>query len=237
MDNFQIETAQNIQIRQNLAGISERILAFIVDSAVVGLYLLLAGLIIAGTGLDRAGQWVYLLIIGLPALLYYLLWESLWNGRTPGKAALKLRVVRLDGSRPSFANYVLRWLLRFIDISLSSGAIAVVTILLNGRGQRLGDLAGGTTVISEKKQLSLENSLAVDVPEDYQPLYPQVQVLKDSDIQEVKNLFQAARVQGHHHVILALAKKLESLLEINPSQKPMDFVSQVISDYNFYTGR
>lgn len=237
MDNFQIETAQNITIKQNVAGVSDRILAFIVDGFIIGSYLFISGFLIASANLDNAGEWVYYLVMGLPVLLYYLLWESLWNGQTPGKAALKIRVVKLDGSRPVFSSYLLRWLLRFIDISLSSGALAVVVILLNGKGQRLGDLAAGTTVISERKQVNLENTLSVDIPGDYQPVYPQVSILRDADIQEVKNLFRNAKRNGDEHIIISLSQKLSKLLDVIPQQDSSAFVQQVISDYNYYTGR
>lgn len=237
MDNFQIETAQNISIKQQVAGVGDRILAFIVDTFILGLYLIFSRVVVSAAGLDSAGEWVYYLLMGLPVLLYYLLWESLWNGQTPGKAALQIRVVKLDGSRPAFSNFVLRWLLRLIDISFSSGAVAVVTILLTGKGQRLGDLAAGTTVISEKKQIGLEQSLATDIPNNYQPEYPQVSILKDRDVQQVKNLFQNARRNGDHHIILALSNKLSELLDVTPRQRPVDFVQQVIADYNYYTGR
>lgn len=237
MDNFQIETAQNITIKQNVAGVSDRILAFIVDGFIIGSYLFLSGFLIASANLDNAGEWVYYLVMGLPVLLYYLLWESLWNGQTPGKAALKIRVVKLDGSRPVFSSYLLRWLLRFIDISLSSGALAVVMILLNGKGQRLGDLAAGTTVISERKQVNFEKTLSVDIRDDYQPVYPQVSILRDADIQEVKHLFRNAKRNGDEHIIISLSQKLSKLLDVIPQQDSSDFVQQVISDYNYYTGR
>lgn len=108
MDNFQIETAQNISIYQNVASVGDRILAFIVDGFIIGLYAVISSLALAGTGLDGSGQWVYYVVMGLPSLLYYILWESLYNGQTPGKAALQIRVVKLDGSRPAFAEYLIR---------------------------------------------------------------------------------------------------------------------------------
>ena len=121
--------------------------------------------------------------IGLPLFLYHLLWEMFWNGRSPGKAVMKLRVVKLDGSKPSFSNYLLRWLLRIIDLTLTSGAVALVTILFNGRGQRLGDIAATTTVISEKKTMDLHRTLLIDIPEGYVPTYPQVTVFSDREMQ------------------------------------------------------
>ncbi|MFO7719404.1 MAG: RDD family protein [Gillisia sp.] len=235
MDNFQIETAQNIGIQQKVAGIGDRILAFLVDTFLLIAYGIGTSLAIAGLGLEGGGLWVYYLIIGLPVFLYYLLFESFNNGRTPGKAALNIRVVKLDGSRPRFSQYLVRWLLRLIDITLASGSIAVVTILLNGKGQRLGDMAAGTTVISEKKQLGLSHTLLMDLPENYIPKYPQVALLKDKDIQNIKSLYQNARRDGNHKVILSLSNKISELLEVEPQESPSDFVKTVLRDFNYYT--
>ncbi|MDT0676236.1 RDD family protein [Autumnicola musiva] len=235
MDNFQIETAQNISINQNVAGVGERIVAFIVDSFILVLYGIFMGLIISGTNLDRGGDMMYYLVLGLPIFLYYLLWETFWNGQTPGKAAMQIRVVMEDGSRPSFANYLIRWLLRFVDISLTSGAVAVVVILLNGKGQRLGDIAARTTVITEKRKIGISSTLAVDLPKDYTPKYPQVTVLKDADVQEIKGIFRKAKINGNHQVILMLAKKVSELLDVEYEENPMDFLNRVVSDYNYYT--
>ena len=235
MDNFQIETAQNIGILQNSASIGDRILAFLIDLFIIIMYSIISMLLLAGLEADRFGEMVYYVVIGLPIFLYYLLFETFWGGKTPGKAALKIRVVKLDGSRPAFSNYLIRWLLRIIDISLGSGSIAVVTILLNGKGQRLGDMAAKTTVITEKRKISLANTLAVEIPEDYVPKYPQVTILKDRDVQEIKEIYRNARIKGNHNIIIALAEKLSSLLGVKFEEKPIVFVKQVIEDYNYFT--
>ena len=235
MDNFQIETAQNIGIQQNSASIGDRVLAFLIDFFIMIIYSIISALLLAGFEADRFGEMVYYMVIGLPIFLYYLMFETFWDGKTPGKSAMKIKVVKLDGSRPAFVNYLIRWLLRIIDISLGSGSIAVVTILLNGKGQRLGDMAAKTTVISEKRKLSLANTLAVEIPEDYVPKYPQVTILKDRDVQEVKEIYRNARIKGNHKVIIALAEKLSSLLGVKFDEKPMVFVKRVIEDYNYFT--
>lgn len=237
MDNFQIETAQNIGIQQKVAGIGDRILAFLIDTFLLVAYGILTSLAIAGLGMEEGDLWVYYLIVGLPIFLYYLLFESFNNGKTPGKAALNIRVVKLDGSRPRFSQFLVRWLLRLIDITLASGSIAVVTILLNGKGQRLGDMAAGTTVISEKKQLGLSQTIMVDVPESYIPKYPQVSLLKDKDIQNIKNLYQNAKRDGNHKVILSLSNKISELLEVEPKETPSEFVKTILRDFNYYTQR
>lgn len=235
MDNFQIETAQNIGIDQIVAGIGDRILAFIIDMLIITAYIVLIFIGISGLELDSQDMWVYYLVIGLPIFLYFLLWETFNSGQTPGKAAMEIRVVRLDGARPRFSQYMVRWLLRIIDISLSSGGVAVVTILLNGKGQRLGDLAAGTTVITEKKQMRLSQTLLEEVSEDYTPSYPQVTILRDRDIQNIKQIFNNALRQGNNNIIVSLSQKVADLLEVQPKEYPMEFIRKVLKDYNYYT--
>ncbi|MFV8226071.1 RDD family protein [Christiangramia aquimixticola] len=237
MDNFQVETAQNISIQHNVAGVGERMLAFLIDLAIIVVYMIFAGIVMAGITAGNGSGMMYYLVLGLPAFLYYLLWESLWNGQTPGKAIMNIRVVKIDGTRPGLSNYLVRWLLRIIDISLSSGGVAVVTILFNGKGQRLGDIAAGTTVISEKKKYSIDSTLSMEVAPDYRPKYSQVTVLNDKDIQEIKNLYFKAKQEGHHHLILSLSEKVSSLLDVKFEERPMVFIERVLKDYNYYTGR
>ena len=162
MDKFQIETAQNVNIIQNVAGVGERILAYLIDSAIIVIYVILIVVLVSWMEITDDGfNFLLFMTFGLPVFLYHLIWETFWNGRSPGKSAMKLRVVKLDGSKPAFSNYFLRWLIRLIDISFTSGAVAVVTILLNGRGQRLGDLAATTTVITEKRTVQFSDTLLI----------------------------------------------------------------------------
>jgi len=238
MENFQIETAQNVSIYQNVAGIGERIVAAIIDILIFIAYYFFSLYLVSAFGLDSNEGYeimVYFALIGLPVFLYHLLFETFWDGRSPGKAAMKLRVVKLDGSKAGFGSYFVRWLMRIIDISLSSGGLAVVVILMNDRGQRLGDMAAGTTVISEKKNAKLSDTLLVDIPADYIPTYPQVTVLNDKDMQTIKTLFSDAVRNGNHNIIIKLSEKIAGLMNVEPQEKPFDFVYRVIADYNFYT--
>ncbi len=235
MDNFQIETAQNVTITQNIAGIGDRILAYIIDSVLIGIYVFLLFYIFGITGVGQDSIFLFIMTVGLPVFLYHLLWETFWNGQSPGKAALKIRVVKVDGSKPAFSNYLLRWLLRLVDISFTSGALAVVTILVNGKGQRLGDLAAATTVITEKKVSSISETLLVDLPEDYIPKYPQVTVFNDTEIQDIKSIYYNARRAGNHNIILKLSEKVAGVMDVNTTERPFHFIDTVIKDYNFYT--
>jgi uncharacterized RDD family membrane protein YckC len=235
MNNFQIETAQNIRITQRAAGILERILAYLIDLSIIIAYLIVAFVLAGGLNGTAGGEWLFLSVILLPVFLYFFLWEIFWNGQTPGKAALNIRVVKLDGSKPAFSNYVVRWLLRMVDITITSGSVAVVTILLNGKGQRLGDLAAGTTVISESRQVGLEQTLLVEVPQNYEPQYPQVTVLTDEDVQEIKQVYQEALRESNYKVIKALSIKVSELLKADPTENASQFIETVLKDYSYYT--
>ena len=235
MDNFQIETAQNVTINQNVAHLSTRIGSFLIDMLfIIGYYVVIL-LIMNSLNLNSGNQWALMMLISLPVFFYNLLFEVLMNGQSPGKRINKIRVVKLDGSKPTFGSYLLRWMLRLIDITLASGSVALLTILLNGKGQRLGDLAAGTTVVSEKKRITLEDTISADISEDYKPTFPQVTTLSDADIQTIKSMYTKAKKTGNHKIVLKLHEKVTELLELKTDMKPIDFIDVVIKDYNYYT--
>jgi uncharacterized RDD family membrane protein YckC len=235
MDEFQIETAQNVGINQNVASIGDRLLAYLIDSTMIFFYVLATILILGALELDMGDMWAIYLVLNLPAFLYYVLFETFWDGKTVGKSIMKTRVVKIDGSKPSFANYFVRWILRVVDVIITFGGGAALTILIKGNGQRIGDIAAGTTVISERQNLSIEDTILKDIPLDYIPTYSQVTVLNDADMQKVKNLYDDAVFRGNHNVILNLHHRLSKVMAVDPKEKPVDFVAKVIKDYNYYT--
>ncbi|HIB37545.1 RDD family protein [Mesonia sp.] len=235
MDNFQIETAQNVSIAQNIANLGDRVLAYIIDVLVIMAYIILTSILLGFISLGMREQWVYGLLVGLPPFLYPVLSETFFNGQSIGKALLRIRVVKLDGSKAAFSNFAIRWLLGLIELMMTSGAVALVVYLFNGKGQRLGDIAAKTTVISEKQRVFLHHTLNVEVKEDYQPEYPQVTIFKDREIQTIKNLFQKAKRESNHALIVSLSKKASEVMDVTPKEKPLKFVEKVIADYNFYT--
>ncbi|MBS9463733.1 RDD family protein [Flagellimonas sp. 389] len=235
MNQFQIETAQNISISQNTSNLGERMLAYLIDSLVIVIYTILIFILLISLDIDIADKWAYYLVLSLPAFLYYLLFETFSDGKTIGKGLMSLRVVKLDGSKPSFSNYFVRWALRIIDVSLTSGGGAVLTILIRGNGQRMGDIAAGTTVISEKKKISLRDTLLRELPEDYQPQFPQVTIFKDPEMRTIKELYDKSKLNGDHNIIISLEKRIKEVTGINTQLKPIDFVGIIIKDYIHYT--
>lgn len=235
MKDFQIETAQNIGITQNVAHLGDRLIGYIIDSLIILFYSIAVILLLVALDVDGRDQWSVYLIATLPAFLYYVLLETFWDGKTVGKYVQQTRVVKLDGSKPNFGNYLVRWLLRIVDVVMTLGGVAVLTILIRGNGQRLGDLAAGTTVISERRNIDVSDTLLKELPADYVPTFSQVTMLSDADMQTIKSLYEEALKNGHHNVILNLHARLCKIMEVETKLTPREFVHTVIGDYNYFT--
>ena len=235
MEQFQIETAQNISIDQNTAHLGVRMLAFIIDTLIIVIYYVLMIWLLLALDVDAGDQWAIFMVAGLPAFLYYLVLETFMDGKTVGKHLMQIRVVKLDGSKPDFSSYFMRWILRIVDVSISSGGVAVFTILMRGKGQRVGDIAAGTTVVSEKKRIFLKDTLLRELPLDYVPQFPQVTVFTDTEMGMIKDMYDKAKRNGNHNVILSLSTRIKKVTQISSELQPRDFVDIVIKDYSYYT--
>lgn len=210
-------------------------MAYLIDVMIIFTYYFLALILLVSLDLDFGDSWTFFLILGLPVFLYHLLFETLMNGQSIGKRAMKIRVVNLDGSRPGFGGYAIRWVLRLVDISICLGSVAIFTILARGKGQRLGDIAAGTSVISERRQATLWHTLMRDIPEGYTPKFPQVVVFGDRDMQTIKEVYDSARKNRDHGVIVTLSDRIKKVTKITTEMTPIDFVDTVINDYIHYT--
>jgi uncharacterized RDD family membrane protein YckC len=153
----EIETPEQVRFRHQLAGPARRAAAWTVDLVVRGCVLFLFAIVAALGGLDEKG----LGGVGLGVLLvvffalewgYYVLCETLWDGRSIGKRALRLRVVKQDGTPLGFADSVLRNLLRAADWLPMFYAIGALVMAGDRLFRRLGDLVAGTLVVSEERQ-------------------------------------------------------------------------------------
>jgi uncharacterized RDD family membrane protein YckC len=155
-DRISIPTPEGIELELVLAGLGSRLLAAMVDFAVQGALLFALMLLGAAAGLagDTGGGLVGLLVVVAMFLTlfgYPVMFETLASGRTPGKRAAGLRVVRLGGEPPGFLASAIRNLLRLVDMFPGFYGVGALAILLSQRNQRLGDLAAGTLVVRERR--------------------------------------------------------------------------------------
>jgi uncharacterized RDD family membrane protein YckC len=158
-DPYLVSTPENVELRYSVAGLATRFFAAVIDSillAFLSFFILTAGLIFVAAG-STFGETASLAILAVTVLLlfalvfgYYIFFETVWRGQTPGKRALRLRAMRDDGLPLNFTASVIRNLIRFFDLLPGTYGFGVVAMFLNKRWKRLGDLAAGTVVIRDE---------------------------------------------------------------------------------------
>jgi Predicted membrane protein/domain len=144
MDKVKVQTTQNVEINYEIASLGDRVVAALIDYGVLIAYMLTISVIVYFLNqLDIQGDWllILLMMLCLVIIFYDLLCETLMEGQSIGKKIMKIKVIKLDGTQPSFGSYFMRWMLRIVDVVLFSPAVAMLVILINGKGQRLGDIA------------------------------------------------------------------------------------------------
>lgn len=167
--NVDVRTPESIAFRYELAGLGSRALATLVDMAIqIALLLLIFfGVIWAGAHagptppLSASDDNFYrsiaiaIIVFVIFTILYgyYILFEALWGGQTPGKKLLRIRVVRDGGYPLDFGGSFLRNLIRIAEQILGFYLIAAVSALASPENKRVGDYAAGTIVVREGRSV------------------------------------------------------------------------------------
>lgn len=159
---FSVDTPEQVELQLDVAGLGTRSMAFLIDYGAVFITLvtLLLGIQFATKQTLADWPWATNHLL-LPAVIftlfllfwgYFLLFEWLWNGQTPGKRAMRIRVVKDGGYPISFLDSVVRNLLRIVDCYLPPFffAIGIISIFAHPRHKRIGDLAARTVVVIER---------------------------------------------------------------------------------------
>lgn len=151
-----VEGAENIGLSLGLAGMGNRMLAFLLDSLITTLLSLAACIVFIFLGLLSGSEtFAYIIIAALILALfliqwgYFIIFELLWHGQTPGKKLLRIKVVREDGRPVGFTASFLRNVMRIVDLLPGGYAVGLVSMFLSAREKRLGDIVGGTIVVKE----------------------------------------------------------------------------------------
>ena len=152
-----IESPEHVVFRHRLAGPARRALAYLLDlvacyGALFVVLLFVAFAIGADATTGGFGLGLLLLLLFFAQWVYFAAFEA-WRGATPGKMALRLRVLTTTGRPIGFAAAVLRNLLRAADVLPTGYVVGGITMLASGRLQRLGDLAAGTMVVVEPRTI------------------------------------------------------------------------------------
>ena len=251
-DRYTIDTPENIEFAYDIAGIGSRFLAAIVDTLLIGVaeivIILLVALTMSALDLSSTGSGDVLIAAGsLLAFVilwgYYIAFEMLWNGQSPGKRMIGLRVVR-EGGRPiTFVGSAIRNLIRIADFLPAMYGLGVVVMFIDRRARRLGDLAGGTLVVKERRGVTLESLTAREavVPPPLQagappaqPTMPNIELVNERDytlIQEFLRRRGELGSEARTRLGAQLAEGLRVRLGLQPIGDPERFLQDVAGNY------
>jgi len=154
-----IDTPEQTALEYPIAGIGSRFLAVLADTAiqaVLAFFVVIAGSIL-GIGLAAIGglgpQWVFAIVVVLLFLLnsgYFALFETFWNGQTPGKRYAQVRVIKDDGRPIGAYEAIVRNAMRLVDMLPAIYGVGLISIFVSRQSKRLGDFVAGTVVVHEK---------------------------------------------------------------------------------------
>lgn len=148
-----IDSPEHVRFEYRLAGPARRGLAYAIDLAMKVAVIFIAVFLMTLGGMDTAASGWSLGLLALVAFVlewgYNVGFETLANGRTPGKRAMKMRVIKEGGHPINVMDSLLRNLLRAADFLPSGYALGMLVMGLDPRFRRLGDLVAGTIVVVE----------------------------------------------------------------------------------------
>jgi len=233
--SIQIQTTQNVILNLREAGLGPRIAAFLLDLLFLFLWIVGSLLLLDSFMPSDLIALVFLITFILYAF-YHLLFEFFNNGQSLGKKIMSIRVVNLDGTTPSFGSYLIRWLFRIVDFSLTGGVVAVLMIAFTEKSQRLGDYLAGTTVISLKSETNSHqiNYFDLDFHEDYKVTYPELlEKLNDKDISTIRSILGDYRYYNDFSTMRSLADKVKNATGYTYDGNDRAFLKKILDDYTY----
>jgi uncharacterized RDD family membrane protein YckC len=241
MENIRIETTQNVDIQYTIASIGDRVIAQIIDLLIAGGYAFAIIFVLFYLGNVFSGSIYYyptavFIILYLPFFLYDFLCELFLNGQSFGKKLVKIKVVKIDGSQPGIGSYFLRWLIKPVDVFFTYGSVGTITMLINGKGQRLGDLAANTTVIKLKQEVKLEEIILPKTAVNYEIKFPQVSLLSEKDIQIIKDVINHRKntdAFSYQNILDKAKVSISNKMGVQSEMNPLYFLDTIIKDYTF----
>ena len=233
MKTIDIQTTHNVIIEKGLASVGIRIAAYLLDVVFLVISILLFLFIFSLFGNSTLTAFVASLFL----FFFNLLIEIANNGQSFGKKILGIKIIRLDGKELTFSDLFSRWSVRFIDIYMSLGTIAFLTISTSLNGQRLGDRMANTVVVQKKDRsyFSLSEITKLKNAKDYKTIYPTVTRLDDKDVLLIKKTLQRNfkyPSENNKRALILLSDKVEQVLGLdNSSQDKVRFLQTIMRDY------
>lgn len=231
MRTIDISTSQKVTITHELATLGYRIIAYLLDRIFLTFFVLFLYIFLYSLGE------LFLYFVYLPIWVFYvLLFEIFMDGQTPGKRIMGIKVIKLNGREPSVSDYLIRWIFRMLDISMTLGVVASLLISSTDKSQRLGGILSHTTVINLKPKLniSLNEVLGINSGDNYEATYPEVRNFSEDDMLLIKSLIERIKRypnKAHKEALNDLCVKVSNQLGINPPTNQLTFLKTLLNDY------
>ena len=252
-NKMNLQTPESVELEFTLAGIGNRAFALLIDYITLGAALFLSVVIsifltyqisnaenILGDSINKLIQWLWaieMLIAFAIYFGYFVLFETIWQGQTPGKKQAHIRVIRDDGKPVGLSQATLRALLRPIDDFFFIG---VFFVTLGKKEKRIGDIFAGTIVVQEEKAIhKAEFSLAQQAEDlsinlgnstDFHRLSPENFVVIRNYLQRRDMMI----VQARRELARKLAMQVKDILELDeipPDTTANNFLEAVYLGY------
>lgn len=219
-------TPDAVALDLEVATVGSRGVAYLLDLAlflVVALILSLIQLALLGGEWFQGGLGVSIALVLAFAWQfgYPIGFETLWGGRTLGKAAVGLRVVTVEGAPVGLRHATIRAVTAPVELLLTSGLVASLSAFLSRRGQRLGDLAAGTLVVRERRIAAEPEATTFHAPDGAQPYVARVDVSRIDAatyglIRDTLNRRATMRTREHDRLAAEVATALAPLVSPQP---------------------
>lgn len=248
---YTVETPEQIDLAYDVAGIGSRFLAALLDHIFIGLILSLSCVFVSivasrlDLGLDsELVLSLFVLGVYLSLCAYHIFFETIWNGQTPGKRIIGLRMVRTGGRPIGFLGSTIRNFIRLVDFLPILYGLGVIVMFIDRRSRRLGDLAAGCMAVRERKAVTLESLVAPGpyeppvVPAAQQITIPNLQALRSDDYDIVQEYLRRrsglsleARERLAQQLIEGLQQRLGYPVPVKDLGHAEHFLSQIVAEY------
>ncbi|PST85263.1 RDD family protein [Pedobacter yulinensis] len=240
MHTVTIQTAQNVDIAYDLAGLGERILARLIDYAIfIALYIVFLIIGVAGAFSGGTGFIVLIVCFAVTYVFYDLVCEIFWNGQSVGKKVIKIRVVSLDGTQPRLSQFLLRWVFRLVDFTLTGDLCALIMVAASDKKQRLGDLLAHTGVIKTTPRTSIDQVAFQPAADSYEPVFSEAVHLNDRQVALIHEVLHNFYTSGNAAVVYAMAAEVHKFLAVTIPQgmNELVFLQTIERDYSTLVNR
>ena len=235
MSGYEITTAHNVTLRFGYASVGDRVLAYILDNLIKVGYILacvfIGSLFTKVTGSGNLPIIFFACAAIIPFIFYSLFFEYYMGGQTPGKRAMKIKVTSEDSNELTFGKCLIRWLFRFVDFNMGSGAVALITVAVTKKKQRVGDMVAGTIVITLKTEKTLDQTIYAHVESNKQARYPQAARLSAHEIEVIKEVVRQYQQGGNYDLIPKTAERVRAAINGGTDQDDLNLLKTVINDY------